>query len=87
MLKIFKKMFDIEYKELKRFNEIANKIIDLEVEYGELSDSELAGKTEIFKERIENGEELDDILIEAFATPLLFESSCAVILTYAHEKQ
>jgi len=68
MLKIFKKMFDIEYKELKRFNEIANKIIDLEVEYGELSDSELAGKTEIFKERIENGEELDDILIEAFAT-------------------
>jgi len=68
MLKIFKKMFDVEYKELKRFNEIANKIVDLEEEYGELSDAELSGKTEKFKERLANGEELEDVLVEAFAT-------------------
>jgi len=68
MLKFFKKMFDIEYKELKRFNEIANKIVDLEEEYGELSDAELSGKTEKFKERLANGEELEDVLVEAFAT-------------------
>ena len=68
MLKIFKKMFDIEYKELKRFNEIANKIVALEEEYSNLSEGELSAKTDIFRERLAIGEDLEDILVEAFAT-------------------
>jgi len=68
MLKIFKKMFDVEYKELKKFNDIANKIVALEEEYSNLSEADLAGKTDLFKKRLEDGEDLEDILVEAFAT-------------------
>ena len=68
MIKMFKKLFDVEYKELKKFNVIATKIDELWDEYELLSDKELASKTDKFKERLENGEELDDILVEAFAT-------------------
>ena len=38
MISIFKKLFDTEYKELKRFNEIASKIDALDEEYSKLSD-------------------------------------------------
>ena len=38
MIKIFKKLFDTEYKELKRFNAIATKIDALDEEYSKLSD-------------------------------------------------
>ena len=65
---ILKKLFDHEYKELKKFNAIAEKVIELDEEYSKLTDTELQNKTEIFKERLSNGETLDDILIEAFAT-------------------
>ena len=68
MIKMFKKLFDVEYKELKKFNVIATKIDELWDEYELLSDKELASKTDKYKERLENGEELDDILVEAFAT-------------------
>ena len=68
MLKIFKKMFDNEYKELKRFNAIAEKIDALDGEYSKLPDKKLAAKTAEFKERLSNGETLEDILVEAFAT-------------------
>ncbi len=68
MLKIFKKLFDNEYKELKKFNEIATKIDALDEEYSKLSDKELATKTEEFKHRLANGEDLEDILVESFAT-------------------
>lgn len=68
MISIFKKIFDTEYKELKRFNEIATKIDALDSEYSKLSDKILAKKTDEFKNRLENGETLDDILVEAFAT-------------------
>ena len=68
MLNIFKKLFDNEYKELKRFNEIATKIDALDSEYSKLSDKKLAAKTNEFKKRLEDGEDLEDILIEAFAT-------------------
>ena len=67
-MKILRKLFDHEYKELKRFNELAEKIIALDDEYSKLTDTELQSKTEEFKERLEKGETLDDILIEAFAT-------------------
>ena len=68
MLNIFKKLFDTEYKELKRFNLLAEQIIRLEEEYSKLSDKKLSAKTEEFKERLEQGETLDDVLVEAFAT-------------------
>ena len=68
MLNIFKKLFDTEYKELKRFNEIATKIEALDSEYSKLSDKKLAAKTDEFKKRLEDGANLEDILIEAFAT-------------------
>lgn len=68
MLKIFKKMFDNEYKELERFKKIADEINALDGEYSKLTDSELAAKTNEFKKRLESGATLEDILIEAFAT-------------------
>ena len=67
MLKIFKKMFDNEYKELNRFKSIADKIDALDEEMSKLSDKKLASYTEKFKKRLEEGETLEDILVEAFA--------------------
>ena len=67
MLKIFKKIFDNEYKELKRFENIANEIEALDEAMSNLSDDELKEYTNVFKERLNNGETLDDILVEAFA--------------------
>jgi len=68
MIKIFRKMFDNEYKELKKFNAIATKIDELDEEYSRLSDKKLAAKTDEFKKRLEDGETLEDVLVEAFAT-------------------
>ena len=67
-LNILKKLFDHEYKELKKFNVIAEKVMALDEEYSKLTDTELQNKTEEFRERLRNGETLDDILVEAFAT-------------------
>ena len=63
-----KKLFNHEYKELERFKKIADKIVALEEEYSKLSDKALKNKTKEFKERLANGETLDDILVEAFTT-------------------
>ena len=63
-----KKLLDHEYKELRRFEKIANEIESLSDEYEKLSDDELKNKTVIFKERLANGEDLDNIVVEAFAT-------------------
>ena len=67
-MNILKKLFDHEYKELKRFTKIADQVMDLEEEYSKLTDTELQNKTQEFKERLQKGETLDDILVEAFAT-------------------
>ena len=63
-----KKLFDHDYKELKRFSILADKVDALDEEYQKLSDYELKAKTDEFKNRLKNGETLDDILPEAFAT-------------------
>ena len=68
MISIFKKLFDTEYKELKKFNAVAEKIDALDSEYSKLSDKKLAAKTNEFKKRLEQGETLEDVLVEAFAT-------------------
>ena len=63
-----KKLFDHDYKELKKFSVLADKVDALDEEYQKLTDKQLQAKTEEFKERLKNGETLDDILPEAFAT-------------------
>ena len=54
-------------RELKRIYPIVDKIEALEPTVAKLSDEELRNKTNDFKERIERGETLDDLLVEAFA--------------------
>jgi len=54
-------------RELKRFSLILEEINDLEPAMIALSDSELKARTPYFKEKIYNGADLDDILVEAFA--------------------
>jgi preprotein translocase subunit SecA len=54
-------------REVKRLRPIVAAINDLEPGLQQLSDTELAQKTIEFKQRIENGEPLDDLLIESFA--------------------
>jgi len=65
---LLKKMVDHDYKELRRFRKIADAIEALDEEYSKLSDDELKNKTVLFKERIEKGETLEDVMVEAFAT-------------------
>ena len=67
-MNILKSLFDHEYKEMKKFRSLADKIEELKDEYSKLSDEQLRAKTDEFKERLSNGETLDDILVEAFAT-------------------
>jgi len=72
-------------KQLKKIEPIVKKTMSLENEYKELSDSELTEKTEIFKKRLENGETLDDIMPEAFAT--VREAANRVIGQMPYESQ
>ena len=65
---LFDKLFgSYSDRELKRIYPIADKIEALEPDFQKLSDAELRGKTDEFKQRIAEGESLDDILPEAFA--------------------
>ena len=66
---LLKKLFGTSSeKELKAIRPIVDKIEALDGEYSKLTDEQLKAKTPEFKERIQNGESLDDILPEAFAT-------------------
>ena len=67
-MKIFKALFNHEYKEVEKFKKIADEIVLLEEEYSKLTDKQLKNKTTEFKKRLENGETLEDIKVEAFAT-------------------
>ena len=67
-MNLLRKLFDHEYKEMKRFTVLADKVMALDEEYSKLTDTELQNKTEQFKNRLRDGETLDDILVEAFAT-------------------
>lgn len=62
------KLFDPANKELKKCTKIAEAVVALENKYKALSDDELKAKTVEFKERLNKGETLDDIMVEAFAT-------------------
>ena len=63
-MKLFKTYSE---REVKKVMPIVKQINDLEPEMSKLSDAELTGKTEKFKEELKNGKTLDDILPEAFA--------------------
>ena len=67
-MSFFRKLFDTEYKELKKFEAIADEIMALEPEYSNLTDEELKAKTEEFKKELENGKDLNDLIVPAFAT-------------------
>ena len=54
-------------RELKKINPIADAIEALEPRFAALSDAQLRAKTDEFKQRLDRGETLDDILPEAFA--------------------
>ena len=64
---ILKKLLDSEYKELKRFDKLADEIISLEDTMANLKDEDFKNKTNEFKDRLSKGETLDNILVEAFA--------------------
>ena len=65
---LFTKVFGTySQRELKSIYPIVDKITALEDEYKQLTDAELQAKTPEFKQRLANGETLDDILPEAFA--------------------
>ncbi|MFR7989554.1 MAG: preprotein translocase subunit SecA [Anaerovoracaceae bacterium] len=65
---LMEKIFgDLNEKEVKKLGKIADQIEALDDQMQKLSDEELQAKTPEFKERLKNGETLDDILPEAFA--------------------
>ena len=66
---LFSKLFgSYSERELKKIYPIVDKIEALDGEYSALTDSQLRAKTDEFKARLEEGETLDDLLVEAFAT-------------------
>ena len=68
-MSILEKVFgNYSQKEVKRLKPLLNKTLSYDEEYQKLSDEVLKAKTPWFKERLANGETLDDILPEAFAT-------------------
>ena len=67
-MSIFNKIFkSYSEKEVKRIMPIVDKINSLEDEISKLTDEELKNKTNEFKEQLDNGKTLDDILPVAFA--------------------
>ncbi|HLV76661.1 MAG TPA: preprotein translocase subunit SecA [Marinobacter sp.] len=67
--KLATKMFGSKNaREIKRMRKVVARINDLEEQFGALSDTELQGKTAEFRRRLQEGEALDALLPEAFAT-------------------
>ncbi len=65
---LFDKLFGTRsQREIKKIQPIVDKILSMEETYKNLSEEELKGKTAQFKDRLEAGETLDDIMPEAFA--------------------
>ena len=68
-MSLFSKLFGTtSEREIKKIKPIVDKVLSYDEEYSRLSDEELKEKTNTFKARLANGETLDDILPEAFAT-------------------
>ena len=78
---LFEKLFGTRsQRELKKIQPIVDKILALETEYKNLSEEALRGKTQEFKNRLAEGETLDQLLPEAFppsGRPPTVSSVCA----------
>lgn len=83
--KITKNIYNYNKREIKKIVPIVDKIMDLDDSMTKLSDEELKGKTSEFKERLEKGETLDDILVEAFA--VVREASYRVLKMKHYKEQ
>ena len=64
---LFKNLFDYSAKELKKMDPIKEEVLALEEKYAAMSEEELRAVTPALKERLANGETLEDILPDAFA--------------------
>ncbi len=66
---LLKSLVDTEYKELKKFKKIADKIVALDDKYTNMSDEDLASTTDKLKAQLENGKTVndEDIIVTAFA--------------------
>ena len=60
-------IFNHENRELKKFEKLADEIIEKEEEMAKLKDTDFSKKTEEFKRRLNSGETLDDLIVESFA--------------------
>lgn len=85
MLGMLKKVFDPNKRQIARLEKIANEIDALGAQMAQLSDDELRQKTEEFKARLEKGETLDDLLVEAFA--VVREAAKRVLGMYPYKVQ
>lgn len=65
---VFGGLFSEEKRELKKLEKTADQVLALEPKMQALSDEELKDKTREYRERLEKGETVDDLLLEAFAT-------------------
>ena len=63
----FKDLFDYSAKQVKKMTPIKDQVLALDEKYQAMSDDELRNVTPALKERLANGETLDDILPDAFA--------------------
>jgi preprotein translocase subunit SecA len=68
MTNILKRLYDADKRDLKKFERIADKVESYADEYSHLSDEQLQGKTQEFRDRLAKGASLNDLLPEAFAT-------------------
>ena len=67
MANILKTIIENDKGELRRLEKMADKVLNYESQMAAMSDEELKGKTDEFKERYNKGETLDSLLYEAFA--------------------
>ncbi|WP_186669217.1 preprotein translocase subunit SecA [Sporosarcina sp. BP05] len=85
MLSVLNKMFDMNKRDLKRLDKIADKVEALATQMEQLTDEQLTAKTAEFKERFLKGETLDDLQAEAFA--VVREASKRVLGMYPFRVQ
>ena len=85
MANFFKNLIENDKKELKRLDQMANQIELLADEMSGLSDAQLQEKTNEFRTRYQNGETLDELLIEAFA--VVREAAKRVLGLYPYHVQ
>ncbi|EOT30105.1 preprotein translocase subunit SecA [Enterococcus saccharolyticus] len=85
MANFFRTLIENDKKEIKRLDQMANKIETLADQMSALSDEELRAKTDEFRQRYQQGETLDELLTEAFA--VVREAAKRVLGLYPYHVQ